>query len=123
MPANSTLLAFQYMDPAAQSAASSSRPWGLLAVWALLLLLAIVVYLPGLSGPFLFDDFGTLAELGQRGGIRDWETFRAFVFGGHAGPTGRPLALLTFLLDATNWPADAWPFKRTNVVIHLINGA
>ena len=123
MPANFRLHAFQIMDPLAQSVASSPRPWGLLAGWALLFVLAIVAYLPGLSGPFLFDDFGTLAELGQRGGIRDWETFRAFVFGGHAGPTGRPLALLTFLLDATNWPADAWPFKRTNVVIHVINGA
>ena len=49
-------------------------------------------------------------------------TFKAFVFGGHAGPTGRPLSLLTFLIDANDWPADAWAFKRTNLVIHLLNG-
>ncbi len=83
----------------------------------------ILVYLPGLKGPFLFDDFGSIATLGNLGGITDWTTFKAFVFGGNAGPTGRPLALLTFLIDANNWPTDPWPFKRTNLVIHLINGA
>ena len=45
------------------------------------------------------------------------------MFGGHTGPTGRPLSLLSFLLDGNNWPTDAWPFKRTNLVIHLFNGA
>lgn len=91
---------------------------------ALLALAACVVaYLPGLKGPFLFDDFGSLAELGDLGGVRDWMTFKAFVFGGDAGPTGRPLALLSFLVDGSNWPTDPWPFKRTNLVIHLVTGA
>ena len=90
--------------------------------WALLLLVAGLAYWPGLNGPFLFDDFGTLADLGDLGGVRDWFTFKAYVFGGFTGPTGRPLALLSFLIDGNNWPTDAWPFKRTNLVIHLING-
>jgi len=105
---------------------SAATPGGLdnktmFGLWALVLLAAIIAYLPGLNGPFLFDDFGTISEMGSRGGVKDWETFKAFVFGGHAGPTGRPLALLSFLIDANNWPADAWPFKRTNLVIHLLN--
>lgn len=95
----------------------------LIGFWAVALLAGVIAYMPGLDGPFLFDDFGSIAELGSRGGVRDWETFKGFVFGGYSGPTGRPLALLTFLIDANNWPADAWPFKRTNLVIHLINAA
>jgi tetratricopeptide (TPR) repeat protein len=90
--------------------------------WIVLLLTCIWSYWPGLGGPFVFDDFGSLSALGDRGGVRDWDSFRVFVFGGHAGPTGRPLALLSFLIDAQNWPADPWPFKRTNLVIHLLNG-
>ena len=90
--------------------------------WALLIVAAIFAYWPGLAGPFLLDDHGSIAALGDYGGVVDWRTFKAFVFGGHAGPTGRPLPLLTFLIDANNWPTDAWPFKRTNLVIHLING-
>src|SRR5690606_35304115 len=31
-------------------------------------------------------------------------------------------SLLSFLIDANNWPAEAWPFKRTNLVIHLTVG-
>ena len=78
--------------------------------WLALFLLAGAAYWPGLGGPFVFDDFGSIAAIGDRGGVRDWETFKAFVLGGSAGPTGRPLALLSFLLDANNWPTDSWPF-------------
>jgi tetratricopeptide (TPR) repeat protein len=89
--------------------------------WFFAITAAVIAYWPGLHGPFVFDDFGSIDALGRMGGVTDWASFRAFVFGGHAGPTGRPLALLTFLADATHWPADSWPFKRTNLVIHLIN--
>ncbi len=91
--------------------------------WAAVFVTCLFSYWPGLAGPFMLDDFGTIAALGDRGGIRNWETFQAFVFGGHAGPTGRPLAHLSFLIDGNNWPTDPWPFKRTNLAIHLINGA
>jgi len=92
------------------------------ACWAVLLMAAVLVYYPGLSGPFLLDDFGSIKPLGDHGGVTDWESFKLFVFGGNAGPTGRPLSLLSFLIDANNWPAESWPFKRTNLIIHLING-
>jgi tetratricopeptide (TPR) repeat protein len=71
----------------------------------------------------MLDDHSSLARLSDYGGVRNWETFKAWVFGGTAGPTGRPLSLLTFLIDGTNWPTDPAPFKRTNLVIHLLNGA
>ncbi len=91
--------------------------------WILLFLACVLVYFPGLGGPFVFDDFSTIDDLGNFGGVRDWETFRAFVFGGTAGPVGRPLAMLSFLIDGNNWPAEPWSFKRTNLVIHMMNGA
>ncbi len=95
----------------------------LLAGWTVVFLAGVIAYYPGLKGPFMLDDFGSIAALGKLGGVSDWATFKAFVFGGTAGPTGRPLALLSFLIDANNWPTDPLPFKRTNLVIHLINGA
>lgn len=90
--------------------------------WCVLLVVVIFAYWPGLAGPFVLDDFGSVQALGNRGGIVNWETFKAFVFGGTSGPTGRPLSLLTFLIDARDWPAEAWPFKRTNLVIHGLCG-
>jgi protein O-mannosyl-transferase len=89
----------------------------------LLLLLAIAAYEPGLRGDFLFDDFGNLPALGASGPINTWPTFWRYITSGIADPTGRPLTLLTFLLDARDWPAEPYPFKRTNLILHLLNGA
>ncbi len=91
--------------------------------WLVVFAAAVVVYWPGLDGPFLLDDFGSIRALGDYGGVVDWRSFKSFVLGGHAGPTGRPISLLSFLIDANNWPAESWPFKRTNLVIHLLTGA
>ncbi|HET7649601.1 MAG TPA: tetratricopeptide repeat protein [Gammaproteobacteria bacterium] len=33
------------------------------------------------------------------------------------------MALASFLIDAHNWPANPYPFKLTNLLLHLINGA
>ena len=87
-----------------------------------ILLLTLVAYLPGLQGGFLFDDFGNLTALGSTGPIDNWPAFWRYITSGTADPTGRPLTLLTFLVDARNWPAEPYPFKRTGLILHLING-
>jgi tetratricopeptide (TPR) repeat protein len=96
-----------------------------LAAVLLILVLALAwgVYHPGLGGGFLFDDFANLPELGHYGRIDNWTSFWLYITSGGADPTGRPLALLSFLLDANEWPADPYSFKRTNVLLHLLNGA
>lgn len=81
-----------------------------------------LAYAPGLSGGFLFDDFANLPALGAYGRIDDWPTFWRYLTSGTADPTGRPLSLLSFLVDARDWPADPFPFKRTNLLLHLLNG-
>lgn len=91
-------------------------------VWVAVLLVTAASYWPGLSGPFIFDDFGSLSKLGELGGVHDWGGVKAYLSSGVAGPTGRPISLLSFLLDGQDWPADPWPFKRTNLILHLING-
>ncbi len=100
-----------------------SSNWLPIAALALLLGVAWLLYWPGRTGSFLFDDYTNLAALGSYGRIDAWWKVIAFLTSGFAGPTGRPLALATFLLDARNWPAPAEAFKLTNVALHLINGA
>jgi hypothetical protein len=94
-----------------------------MAATASALLLIAGAYWPGLEGPFLFDDYGNLDVLGAYGEVHSWRAFLYYITSGTADPTGRPIALLTFLLDASTWPATPWPFKRTNLALHLLNTA
>lgn len=89
-----------------------------------LLLLGVVwlIYQPGLSGAFLFDDFSNLPPLGDYGPIHTFWQAIAWITSGFAGPTGRPLSLASFLIDTRVWPAPPEVFKSTNVLIHLFVG-
>lgn len=86
------------------------------------LVLTIFCYWPGISGGFLFDDIPNLRDLGAYGGVTDWETLKSFVLSGWSGPTGRPISLISFLLNDNNWPSEASRFKPTNLAIHLLCG-
>lgn len=88
-----------------------------------LLALGWWTFAPGLGGSFLFDDYVNLPALGEYGGVRDVRTLSLYLTSGLGDLTGRPLSLLSFLLDASNWPAPAAPFLRTNILLHLLNGA
>src|SRR5690554_6157895 len=81
---------------------------------------ASAIYWPGIQGGFLFDDFPNLDAMGALGGVTNWETFHAFVFSGWSGPSGRPLALASFLLNDNTWPSQAPWFKKTNLYIHIL---
>jgi hypothetical protein len=95
--------------------------WGPALALLALCLLTVLAYLPGLKGPFLFDDppnivqpFSVWLE-----GRTDW---REMVFGNGSGLLGRPLSMLTFLANAAFTGLDPAPFKATNLAIHLICG-
>jgi len=91
-------------------------------VLLLLTVITLSIYWPGLNGAFHLDDFQNLAALKNLpdGQLSDRLLF--FVFNGQAGPAGRPISLATFLLNDISWPSQAWSFKYTNLLIHLLNG-
>ncbi len=89
---------------------------------ATLIAAAVFVYWPGVTGPLLFDDYINLSPLGNDGGVSNWSNFKGFVFGNPSGPTGRPVSMLTFLIDAQNWPPNIASFKYTNILIHVLTG-
>jgi hypothetical protein len=95
------------------------------SAWLLLglsLLAAFFCYMPGSSGTFLLDDFGSLSPLGDLNVIDNLEKLKQYVLGGVTGPGGRPFSLLTFVANSRTWPADPYPFLLTNIGIHLLNG-
>lgn len=93
-----------------------------------IILLTFLVYSPGLKGGFLFDDYYNLAEMSRYGDPHDWDAAKKIITEGGSGPTGRPIALASFLLHKDSWThemgwlGDARPFKQVNLLIHLICG-
>lgn len=90
---------------------------------ALALLCAVfLVYRPGLTGGFWFDDMLSVADnqLIRIHSLDPTSLWRA-ALSGNAGPLGRPLAMLSFALDYYYSGLDPAAFKLTNIVIHLVN--
>ena len=82
------------------------------------LVIAWLLYSPGLSADFLLDD---RPNLGGLTAVSDSSSAIQFAFSGDAGPTGRPVSLLSFALQADQWGGAARPFLEVNLFIHLLN--
>src|SRR5688572_22390989 len=76
---------------------------------------------PALTGPFLFDDFPNLENLREIGGQFSSQRLANYL-ASFTGTPGRPLAALSFLVDDYAWPSDPYPFKRHNLLLHLLCG-
>lgn len=86
--------------------------------------LTVVLYAPGLNGPFLFDDHVHITQnrwvkiesLAPADLAQAWHSsFSAF-------PSNRPLAQLSFGINHALAGLDPWAFKATNLAIHLLTG-
>lgn len=101
------------------------RPDSAHSSWLLLpLLLALVaaLYLPGLSGPFLFDDFSNfLRNPGVSAYAAGQSSLGELWSSGFAGPLGRPLAVLSLAWQFRAYGPHPFPFKLFNLLVHLLN--
>jgi hypothetical protein len=87
------------------------------------LALVVLAYLPGLRGPFVFDDFPNIVNNPTVAVTAlTAQNLHTAAVSNTSGPLGRPLAALSFALD--HWRAggfDPLAFKLTNLAIHLLN--
>ncbi len=80
-----------------------------------------LLFSPGLSGPWFFDDLAHLPKLAGTDGMVDtWPEVLTLTLPTHGG-SGRSLAYLSLLLDDNGWPTDPARFKTTNLLLHLLN--
>lgn len=95
--------------------------WRSRIVLLALLLFTSVIYLPGLNGPFLFDDVPNIVQP-----LKAWLAgnigWQEFVFGNNSGLLGRSLSTVTFLINGAISGLDPLPFKLVNLGIHLLCG-
>lgn len=86
------------------------------------MLLTTMVYWPGLSGDFLFDDFpniitNPLVHLQSL----DISSLHRAALGYQPGEIGRPLATLSIALNWYLGGKDAWGYKVAGLGVHLVN--
>ncbi|MGA8278131.1 MAG: hypothetical protein WB784_08055 [Rhodanobacteraceae bacterium] len=90
----------------------------------LLLLVCVLIYLRGLFGGFLFDDFGSIVDnpslRSLDGSSLHW---LALALSSNAGILRRPLSMLSFGVDFSLFGLSPLAFKLTNLALHLFNGA
>lgn len=87
------------------------------------LIITAAIYLPGLTGLFLFDDEQNITQQKylKINALTPAELFRA-ALSSDAGPLKRPISMLSFALNAYITGIDPYYFKLVNLIIHLING-
>ena len=91
----------------------------ILGVFLSSLLLVYWIYSFGFSGAFYFDDFRPLGNLES---VKDFSSVWQYIWNETSGPLGRPISMMSFLLNVGDWPNHSNNFFRVNVFIHLING-
>ena len=101
---------------------SLSRTYAYFAILAALLL-TVLAYLPGLQGPFAFDDITNILQ-NKALALHSlaWAQLAHAALSSDAGPMKRPLSMLSFALNIYFNGMQATAFKITNLVIHLLNG-
>lgn len=89
----------------------------------MVLLATLLIYMPGLSGNFLFDDHLNIVQNSALH-IADLtvDELRDASLSGIAGPLKRPISMLSFSLNDYFFGLDPYYFKLVNVIIHLLNG-
>ncbi|QSX73546.1 hypothetical protein HIV01_009780 [Lysobacter arenosi] len=84
--------------------------------------LVAMIYAPGLSGDFLFDDFHNIVHnKSVHATSLDWATLVRAATAYEPGAIARPLATVTFAIDYYIGGADPWGYKLVNVLIHALN--
>ncbi len=96
-----------------------------LALLGLVLVLAATVYLPGISGPYVFDDRSNILRNSYlRLDSLSLQGLKQASFSVQSGPLLRPISMMSFALNyyfAGSF-TETTPLKLTNLGIHAVNG-
>ncbi len=86
-----------------------------------LITLTFLLYLPGSTGPFLYDDFVNLNSLSGTF-TENIANLTTILTSGVSSELGRPVALFSFAVQPGSFPDSAFLYKLINILLHLFNG-
>ena len=93
---------------------------GALLLLAVGVVICVALYWPGLSGPLVLDDQGNLSDVTRY--LEGDKTAWAVIWDNRSGRLGRSVSMASFVADAALWGDSTWHAKRTNLLIHVVNG-
>ena len=84
------------------------------------LVITVLVYWPGLNGPFLLDDYLNVVQAY----VGELDISRIYYVATHneSGILGRPASMVSFIFSGLVHGPDPWGYKFHNLIIHLANG-
>jgi len=80
------------------------------------------LFVKGVNDSFYFDDHINLDALATVQGSSMLQILDNYLLANGSGPLGRPVSMISFLIDDNSWPSNAGGFKRTNIKIHILVG-
>lgn len=88
------------------------------------LCVTLFTYAFNLGGDFIMDDWPNLNPLTQIQNPYKWQGMINFLANNRSGNDNlsRPISLLSFAVQAGDWPQNPLAFKTVNLVLHLLNG-
>lgn len=102
----------------------AARPVAPYLISLVVLAVFSLVFLPGLHGPFMFDD---LTNISSNYYVKitalDLDKLYLAARSSDSGPLGRPIPMVSFAINHyfANGFDNTFPYKLTNLVIHLVN--
>lgn len=92
-----------------------------MAAFRTLIIVCVAIYTTGVDGGFLFHDWANLRLWAATGQLKT-STPCIDTTPQEGDPRGRPVSMLSVLIDARDWPTDPTPFKRNNIALHALSG-
>jgi len=110
------------MTPPKQ-ASSFFKRFGENGVFVAAVLVTVVLYFPGLSGGYFFDDYPNIVDNTRlHVDSTHWRQWLQAIWSSPSSDLQRPLASLSFALNYFASGLAPWPMKAVNLGIHLLNG-
>lgn len=91
-------------------------------VWISIVSIYAYLYFPGLLGGYILDDVPNLSNLNVYSRFDGLDALIRYIMSYNSGPLKRPISTLSFLLNADRLTVNAFNFKVTNLLIHIVNG-
>lgn len=89
-------------------------------LFLIIILWTILLFWPGLYGPFLLDDLQSI-DITPNNRF-NWRDFIATSLQNKTGPVGRPITVFTFILNGFVFGPNPFYYKAVNLGIHILCG-